>query len=85
MTYVIEFYRNDRRMGTKPWPEDLATAKVYAINYMSIHQATHVAVIDDTTRQIIFTYPEGRMPKGVSGRHAPSGELTARRGSILLN
>ena len=64
MTYVIEFYRNGRRMGTKPWAEDLPTAKVYAINYMSIHQATHVAVIDDTTRQIIFSYPNGENAEG---------------------
>ena len=38
----------------------LGDAKAHAINYMSIHQATHVAVIDDETRQIIFSYPDGK-------------------------
>src|SRR4029078_11933299 len=58
MAYVIEFYRDDRRMGTKPWPGDLAEAKSFAINAMSIQPATYVAVIDEDTRQIVFAYPE---------------------------
>ena len=64
MTYFIELYRDDRRMGVKPWPGDLATAKAHAINYVSIHQATHVAVIEDTTRQIILSYPERKIVEG---------------------
>jgi hypothetical protein len=59
MAYVIEFYRNNRRMGLRPWTDDdLAAAKAHAIKSMSDYNATHVAVIDDDTRQIVYAYPE---------------------------
>jgi hypothetical protein len=35
MAYVTEFYRNNRRMGLRPSPDDDLAAKAHALNSMS--------------------------------------------------
>ena len=57
MGYVIEFYKEEKLLGTTPWDGDLEPGKLHAAAYMRIHTATHVAIIAEETRQIVWTHP----------------------------
>jgi hypothetical protein len=57
MPYVIEFYRDGRIFREYPWPDDLTSAKEHVVDYLPIHEASHGAVINGDTRQVIFSHP----------------------------
>ena len=58
MPYVIEFYRDDEKIGEYIWPDNLKSAKEHIVEFLPVHGASHGAVLDAETRRLLFSHPE---------------------------
>jgi len=54
MSYTIIFSFKDKRSETVPWKYDLNSAKNHAENYLRIHNADHVTIVEDGSGNVVF-------------------------------
>jgi hypothetical protein len=54
--YKIIYWRGSRELAEQPWKYGLEAAKVHASSHLVAYGATHVQVIDMTSREVVFSY-----------------------------